>query len=147
MQTTFHLSPAASATTVTASPPQAWFDAEAEVFRTEQPAGLLRGARRIATGVVIDRECVPPSGFEMPRLIRVVEIFDENFARELEALWEIRARRGRGPELAATGWRAEAVLVDCGDGHRATCLLWPPFLAFECPKQDTEFLLEELAMG
>jgi hypothetical protein len=98
----------------------------------------------VARGVLIERTSTDPLGRRLPPLLRVTSADDPEFANELESLWLIRARRGRGPQLRAARWHCPPVAVELADGRRLQAELLPPFLAWEHPPEETEYLMQEV---
>jgi hypothetical protein len=110
---------------------------DARVLCTHRQAIVTRDGAQLAVAEVIDRVCVPYRGYDLPRLVRFLEILDERFAVEVSDIYELRRERRPSPTSP------EPVMVVLADGSRTTCEIRPPF-AIEGPKRDASFLLKEV---
>jgi hypothetical protein len=121
-------------------------DPELGVLCFERGVEFLRGGLVVARGVLREPMC-PNGGFlPLPDLVRVAEVLDAAFERDLQATYEVRSGRGRGQELRMAGWRAAPVVLRTGHGREVEVHLLPPFL-IKAPIAQTDFLVESTASG
>lgn len=112
------------------------YDAEAAVVTTEREVTAMDAGVEVARAVIIERQCVPTKRYQLPTLIRFVELFDEDFAARVAAVYDVR--RGHGD---AEG--SEAVSLADANGRRWRCLVKPPFTVGGS-REDAEFLVADV---
>jgi hypothetical protein len=110
---------------------------------TQRQVSVRRNGENVAIAMLIERKCDPAEIYELPPLIRFVDIVGAVFAADLDALFSVRRGDGPGRALWAAGWTPEPVEVELPDGTTETLAIGPPFLA-ETEQADAEFLAEQV---